>query len=217
MKKKNLLCLILCVLIIMLGITSSVFANHNLERDEPQLDIASYMVYINDVLPQYLTLELGENYYNIQTSQDLIINGNPDKNSKSFFVTNDGGYIGWLIVTNVQGVFHSSFGFDDSESIDATIKNRTPIALFVSDIGSLFMKTETEVIPLSPIEEPKNLRQNSMGNISTYYNLEEIALRDVGFSSAEIFSLVEKEEQTQTRSLGALDKSLPHNSHRNIE
>jgi hypothetical protein len=191
MKHKKLLSVFLSIVILAITAVPSASAVDIKERQP------SIMSYINEVLPKYLAIEYDENYSNIQISQGLTVNGNPDENSKTFFVTNNGDYIGCLAVTSVDGTFHSSFYFDDNLDIATAIDNNDPIALVVNDLG-LFMQTSSNIVPLTEIEQPEDeLSESSQQFVSTYtetlaeiqlstYPLSEVVLSNVGFTTADV-------------------------------
>ena len=146
-----------------------------------QPDAAEYISYINDVLPRYFgsTLESKNDYSSTQISQGFIVNGNPDENSRTFFIADNGEYIGLLFVTNINGIFHSSFGLDDNENITAAIRNSVPIALFVLDIGAVFVQTEDSEFQLTAFENPDDIQMLFPAAFETRYDKMEIILSDL--------------------------------------
>ena len=159
-----------------------------------QPDIAEYTAYINDVLPRYIgsTVRFGEyssdGISNMQISQGFTVIGNPDENSRTFFITDNGEYIGLLIVTYLNNTFHSSFGFEDNENITAAIRDNVPIALFVLDGGSVFIQTEDSTFQLTAFINPDDIRALYPAAFETSYEKTGIILSDLDFNSADIVS-----------------------------
>ena len=146
----------------------------------------SYFAYINYVLPRYLSLKPGD-YSNVQISQGLVVNGNADENSRTFFVANNAKYIGLLVVTHVDGIFHSSFGFDENAIIDAVIANGIPISLYV-DNGVVNIQMKYGTISMATGELSPNLEVFDSSAYRISYQLFEVVLNDVNFISADIAS-----------------------------
>lgn len=144
---------------------------------------ASYFAYINSILPRHLALSTDfiTDYSSIQISQGYKIAGNPDENSRIYFVTNDRKYIGLLIVTCLDGVFHSSYGFDDNEIITNSIRDNISIAIFVLEVGALFIQTEYGNFLLSSFENLEVLPQYFPKEFNTSYIKSKIILNDVSF------------------------------------
>jgi len=148
----------------------------------------SYFAYINYVLPRYLSLKPGD-YSNVQISQGLVVNGNDDENSRTFFVANNAKYIGLLVVTHVDGIFHSSFGFDENAIIDAVIANGIPISLYV-DYDIVNIQMEQGTISLATGEFSLNLQAFDYSSDRISNQLSELVLSDVGFHYTDVASFV---------------------------
>jgi len=153
---------------------------HNLPDNE------SYNTYIDSVLPKYLTDRIYE-YSNIQISQAYKVNGNPDNNSRAYFITAERKCIGLLFVTYLDGVFHSSYGFEDSAIITDAIENSVPFSLFTLRIGTLFVQTEQGNYLLSPFENPEDLPKHFQAELEKIYQKSKIILYDIcSLSTGEI-------------------------------
>jgi len=150
--------------------------------NQRQPDSSEYIAYISDVLPKYIGSASrsgeysGDDSSNIQISQGFRINGNPDENSRAFFVADNGEYIALLFVSYVDGAFHSSFGFDENDGVTTAIKDRTPIALFVLEIGALFVQTEHGNFLLSAFENPEDLPKHFPEAFEASYEKAEVVL-----------------------------------------
>lgn len=189
------LVIVIAVAPIHVGALDSVFPNYNAEyQDVLPNDILSaspddvlYIAYINHVLPRYLSLTFGD-FSDVQISQGFVIYGTSDKNTRAFFVTNNGNYIGLLLVTYADGMFHSSFGLDDNANITNAITNRIPVSLNM-DYGIIYVLMEYSVVSLATNELSINLDVFDSAPRESVYHLAEVVMNSVDFTAEDVNEL----------------------------
>ena len=106
-----------------------------------------YLEYISTVLQQHIDMALapidrGGRWSNLQVSQGFVTNGNPDTNARTFFVTHNGYYLGFLLVTYYDGRFISHLNRSSNENITIIISDNIPIAVIELPSGDVFVQTE---------------------------------------------------------------------------
>jgi hypothetical protein len=151
-----------------------ILTDNGLELDDVNTNIEiDYMAYIMNVLPLY------DSSTDLQISQGFKVYGNLDENSRTFFVTRNGEYHALLVVTHVDGEFHSSYGLDDNEHIDNAIRNRESIALFALDVGAVFMRTEHGDFQITAFADEDDLKSQFPQVFEANYAKTEIILVDI--------------------------------------
>jgi len=119
-----------------------------------------YIEHIGTVLQQHIDLFLtpedsGGRWSNLQVSQGFVTNGSPDTNARTFFVTHNGYYLGFLMVTYYDGTFISHLNRSSNENITIIISDDIPIAVIELPSGDVFVQTEDSSFHLtSPYRIP---------------------------------------------------------------
>ncbi|WMJ76524.1 MULTISPECIES: hypothetical protein [unclassified Sedimentibacter] len=127
-----------CCLVFVLTFTSVVAA----DTVDSKINNASLNEYIDTTLPHYLTLG-DEAYDQVKISNPVPIKNHSNRTSRMYFVTNDGEYIGQLIVSFVNNQYYSNFMFDNNVEINNVLKTNIPFALIAYNDGNDHMVMQT--------------------------------------------------------------------------
>ena len=129
-KMRGLFSLVLCVIMLLMSVPFAG-ATDGSEADTV-LNESAMDAYVQSVLPHYLSLENDNVYGEIAVSQGYVVHGHNDPNARTYFVTDDGAYIGKLMVT-YSGGFFSTFSFGNNDFLSVVLQSERPIALLAID------------------------------------------------------------------------------------
>lgn len=101
--------------------------------------------YVESILPKYLMLKDDIYYGDVRISEPIAVENRNDGTSRTYIVTNNDVYIGFLSVAYINNKFVSSYMFDEDFAITNIIKTDTPFALVAYD-ECLLMQTQEDNI-----------------------------------------------------------------------
>ena len=136
---KKLLSIILCA-IMLIATASSAFANEPI-NDNVNVGLEAYA---NEVIAEYIhisveTIDEADTFF---LTQGYRVINNPDPNSRTFFLFQNGKCMGKLVATYVNGEYASSFTPYEIPAVTEAYENNEPFALALEGYSIMLITAE---------------------------------------------------------------------------
>ena len=191
---------ILCILMVCTMIMTSLIPAGSVEVTKEVVTEAEFVLYIEEVLPRYMSCEESGKYGIVKITSGLQVVNGSSPNCYLFLVMNDDTYMGRMSVAYIEGRFHSSFMFDSDSDMDFVLKNKIPFAL-VSCNGNLMLCTDEGQRCISGIHYSSDLER-------------QLDAEEITFSFPEIIQLngniAEKAKQAEARTEYYVSLNVPY-------
>ena len=136
---KKLLSIILCA-IMLIATASSAFANEPI-NDNVNVGLEAYA---NEVIAEYIhiSVETIDEADTCFLTQGYRVINNPDPNSRTFFLFQNGKCMGKLVATYVNGEYASSFTPYEIPAVTEAYENNEPFALALEGYSIMLITAE---------------------------------------------------------------------------
>lgn len=136
---KKLLSIILCA-IMLIATASPAFANEPI-NDNVNVGLEAYA---NEVIAEYIPISMGtvDETDTFFLTQGYRVINNPDPNSRTFFLFQNGKCMGKLVATYVNGEYASSFTPYEIPAITEAYENNEPFALALEGYSIMLITAE---------------------------------------------------------------------------
>ena len=136
---KKLLSVILCA-IMLIAMASPAFANEPI-NDNVNVGLEAYA---NEVIAEYIPISMGivDETDTFFLTQGYRVINNPDPNSRTFFLFQNGKCMGKLVATYVNGEYASSFTPYEIPAVTEAYENNEPFALALEGYSIMLITAE---------------------------------------------------------------------------